>query len=79
MTEANAGSLLVFDESKLRLKEDSGCILSADKEAVVGIFTERGTALRLGRELGTFKGRACWQWDSRCLCVMELMTSFCCV
>ena len=34
--------------------------MSADKEAVVGIFTERGTTLHLGRERGTFNCRACW-------------------
>lgn len=42
MTEANAGSLLVFDPDKLRRKDNEGRILLADKQAVVGIFTERG-------------------------------------
>lgn len=43
MANANVGSLLVFDPSKISISRESGDIKlkSAAKEAVVGIFTER--------------------------------------
>jgi len=43
MTRANAGSLLVFDASKLDLDSASGVTPSGD--AVEGIVTERGEVM----------------------------------
>lgn len=40
MTHANVGSLLVYDPSKVKVHERNA--KTQNKEAVVGIFTERG-------------------------------------
>ena len=40
MTHANVGSLLVFDPSKVSVTDRQAA--AQDKDAVVGIFTERG-------------------------------------
>lgn len=42
MTHANVGSLVVFDPSKVTVDKNASKVINANKDAVVGIMTERG-------------------------------------